>query len=175
MRSHVKMVKGAERKGGDYAITMNYQDETNWCPSTDCREDDFLCPMPENKSFTQSQGDYRSAHLTLENFAGEDLNHARFNCADLSCANFCKANLFHADFSNADLCQADFSYADLRGAKLNGADLSFADLRYCDLRGAELSEVRFVEVDVKGARFDRKTVMPITRDEAESRGMIYCF
>lgn len=174
MRSHVKLVKSEKHAKGDYAVSMEFLDETNWVPASTCLDEDTTCEIPD-KTAGECQGDYCSVHLPLSDFAGKDLVNARFAGSDLSCSNFRRAKLASADFSNADLCQASMINADLKGANFEGADLSFADLRFTDLRGANLHNVRFVDVDIKGARFDRKTNLPISRDEAESRGMIYCF
>ncbi len=174
MRSHIKTVKTSVlAHKGDYAISMEFLDETNWCPSGACNDDDVTCKLP-NKSASECQGDYCSVHLQLSDFAEKDLSSARFTGSDLSCANFKKAKLQNADFSNAELCQACLVNADLRGANFADADLSFADLRFSDLRGANLRAVRFSDVDLKGAKFDRHTELPISRDDAELRGMIYC-
>lgn len=174
MRSLVKSVKSDIHAKGDYAISMEFLDDVSWSPAVTCLDGDLSCEMP-NKSVSECHGDFCSVHLPLSDFSGQDLCNSRFAGSDLSCANFRKAKLASADFSNSDLCQASLVNADLRDVNFEGADLSFADLRYSDLRGANLHDVRFAEVDVKGARFDRKTVLPISRDEAESRGMIYCF
>jgi hypothetical protein len=174
MKSQVKNVKANCRVAGDYAISMEFLDETNWVPSVDCFDDDVTCQVP-SKSMSECKGDFRSVHLPLSDFSGQDLSKARFAGSDLSWANFKKAKLANADFSNTDLCQTSLTNADLRGANFEGADLSFADLRFTDLRGANLSDVRFIDVDLKGARFDRTTKLPISRDDAEARGMIYCF
>ncbi len=175
MRSHVKMVKSnGQAHKGDYAVSMEFLDETNWCPNGNCSDDQVACELP-NKSAKECKGDYCSAHLPLSDFSGMDLTNAQFIGSDLSCANFKKSNLRNVDFTNAELCQTSLVNADLRGANFTAADLSFADFRSSDLRGANLHDVRFVEIDLKGAKFDRHTKLPISRDDAELRGMIYCF
>lgn len=175
MRSHVKVVKsqGLAHKG-DYAVSMEFLDETNWCPTLICSDDDVTCEIPY-KSASECHGDYCAVHLPLSDFADKDLANARFSGSDLSCANFRNARLQNADFTNTDLCQATLVSADLREANFSEADLSFADLSYSDLRGANLSGTRYVDINLKGAKFDRHTQLPISRDEAELRGMKYCF
>ncbi len=175
MRSHVKLVKsdGLTHKG-DYAVSMEFIDETKWVPNAACSDDEVACELP-NKSASECHGDYCSEHLPLSDFSERDLTNARFSGSDLSCANFRKAKLHSADFTGAELCQASLANADLREANFSEADLSFADLRFSDLRGANLRGVRFTDVEVRGAKFDRHTELPISRDDAELRGMIYCF
>lgn len=174
MRSHIKRVKSSSAQTGDYAVSLEFVDETKWCPTMSCNDDETACELPDGVA-VECHGDYCSVHLPLGDFSEQDLSNARFNGSDLSCANFQNAKLQNADFSNTELCQASFVNADLRSAIFLAADLSFADFSNCDLRAANLKEVKLRDVQFKGARFDRATELPISRDDAELRGMIYCY
>src|SRR5687768_13249568 len=114
MRSHVKMVRTDSRTGGDFAIALSLLDETNWCPSMECQEDDFFCPLPTEIHAGECAGDYCSANLPLSDFSGQELANSRFAGSELSCSDFRRAKLHSADFSCSDLCQANLTYADLR-------------------------------------------------------------
>ena len=65
---------------------------------------------------------------------------------------------------------------DLRGLYLYGAQLKNVDLRGADLRGAvfskKLNGAELSRVNLSGAKFDEKTVLPFEETEALRRGMV---
>jgi len=81
-----------------------------------------------------------------------------------------------ADLDTTQLGHADLTGADLRGAKMVGAYLYKANLAGADLRGAvfskKLNGAELTRVNLTGAKFDEKTVLPFAEAEALRRGMV---
>ncbi len=131
-----------------------------------------------------------------KSLVGKDYDYHVFDRADLRLAKLTRARLRAASFIEADLRgavlteargrAADFSRGKLSGIKALRADLSecrftdanlvaanfyAASLRGADLRGADLTDAVLVSSDLRGARFDARTRLPIPRDAALQRGM----
>ncbi|MEH0556792.1 pentapeptide repeat-containing protein [Streptomyces sp. B21-101] len=113
----------------------------------------------------------RSAALTAEDFAGQDLISVLLAPLRFTRCSFAGADLRHADLSRCSLKFCDLGHADLRGASLRGArlagcDLSHADLRDADLTGAVLGSVNTGVpphglTDLTAARFERAVLRDV--------------
>ena len=68
--------------------------------------------------------------------------------------------------------KAAFINCDLRGANFWGSNLLEADFAGSDLRGANFSSAVLIFATFQGAKFDKKTRFPFSREEALARGMI---
>jgi len=91
----------------------------------------------------------RKANISYANLRFADLRYANLQGSDLSFANLRKANLSFADLSYANLQKADLQKANLREANLREADLREADLNWTIIAGT----------DLRGAKYDYKTLM----------------
>lgn len=117
--------------------------------------------------------DWSGVILEMADLSGSNLSKGRFRGADLTFADLHSANLQDCDMSYAELCKTDFTGCDLRGALLNGCDLHGASLVEADLRGASLAGVlNYDRANFQGSRFDHKTLLPFSWEEAKERGMI---
>jgi hypothetical protein len=91
------------------------------------------------------------------------------------------------NFRGANFDGARFLYlntmigADLTGARLRGIEGAMIELTRANLSGADLSGARLRSCPVPathggaclaGARFDTRTILPFSRDEALARGMV---
>jgi uncharacterized protein YjbI with pentapeptide repeats len=104
--------------------------------------------------------DYRGVTLTYlrasdGNFRGANLDGAKLLYLTL---------MPGADFTGASLRGVVGDSLDLRGANFSGADLSGAHFTPC--RGVPRG------VCLEGARFDARTILPFSREEALARGMV---
>jgi len=89
------------------------------------------------------------------NFRGANLDGAQFLYLN---------NLTRADLTGARMRGIEGDMIDLTRANLSGADLSGARLRLCPAPGVG-------GACLAGARFDPRTILPFSRDEALARGM----
>src|SRR5262249_7958119 len=88
------------------------------------------------------------------NFRGANFDRAQFRYLN---------SMKRADLTGAKLTNILADMLDLAGANLSAADLSGAQMKPCDEVG--------VGACLKGARFDAKTILPFSREEALARGM----
>lgn len=139
-----------------------------------------------------SRANLERAALGSPDFRGASLNEARFDFASFAGAIFEKASMKRASFSGAVLTPVDFSGADLegavfnaaqligtfRGARLVGASFAGAVLSGVDLSGADLSGAVLTfasasgNLNLQGAKYDDKTVLPFAPELAEKAGMV---
>ena len=68
--------------------------------------------------------------------------------------------------------KARFIECDLRKADFFGSNLQEASFKDSNLRGANLQQTHILFTDFKGARFDDKTKLPFSEEEALRRGMV---
>ena len=73
----------------------------------------------------------------------------------------------------ANLKEANLSRSNLSGANLPRADLTGADLSGANLSGANLIMSRLTDTKLQGTIFNERTILPVSRKEAEKRGMIF--
>ena len=104
--------------------------------------------------------DYRGRLLMYFQLEGANVRGANFDGAQFRYLN----SLGGSDLTGANLRNVVADVVNLREANLSGADLSGARLRPCPGpdRGA----------CVQGARFDARTILPFSREEALARGMV---
>ncbi len=79
--------------------------------------------------------------------------------------NFIETNLMNSDFTGAKLKTTNFIMANCTEAIFIGADLTASgftdsDFTRANLKGANLAETYLTEVDLKGAKYDLKTIFP---------------
>jgi uncharacterized protein YjbI with pentapeptide repeats len=86
--------------------------------------------------------------------------YANFEGALLANARLTRALLAGASFKNAFFGETDLSYSILEGADLTGAYLAKTSLVEADLRGAQFDGSKSVELSLRGAIVNRKTVLP---------------
>lgn len=162
--------------GRRYMIAVD-ADETEWsAPLQNLRRREDSLFWQETFAPCLDGADLRSRdfcdeRFVLGSFVRCDARGARFVGADLTFSDFKHADLRGVDFTCACLCLADLSRSDLRGANLSGADLLKADLRLADLREARLSGAYLRDACLEGARFNARTELPISLEEALLRGM----
>ena len=101
------------------------------------------------------------ANLFYANLKGANLKSAFLSSANLVGTNLQHANLASVGFFYADLQHADLQHANLQHANLDGTNLQYANLQHANLEGTILGEHRGVQN------------LPITKEEAISRGAIY--
>ena len=120
----------------------------------------------------------------------EGLNQPSKNERDSECADY-KGKLVmylrgdDGNFRGANFDGAQFRYlnsverADLTGAKLTNILGDMLDLGNANLSGADLANARLkpcqenrVGACLTGARFDARTILPFSREEAVARGMV---
>lgn len=120
-----------------------------------------------------SRADIANSEAIEAQLSSADLTGALLNGGVFTKANLSKANLFSADLEGINLIEANLQGANLRNAKLINANLESADLQDSDLRGADLSGATLELTKLKGAKFNDKTLIGISREEALSLGMIH--
>ena len=142
---------------------------------------DFICA---DKSGIEGYNEITVSELKANSRTGEcaDLVAAKLSNTDLSGANLNGANLIVANLSGANLSGAHLSGANLKVANLSGANLSDVHLYRANLSGADLSMVDlsgicmdtaiFEKTNLKGAKYNDKTILPFGDAEAKRRGMI---
>lgn len=96
--------------------------------------------------------------LVRENFENSDLPNANFANAHLQDVNFKHTNLWHANFKNTEIKNVDFTDSDLEKV---------------DFRNAKLENVTLKGADLRGAVYNRNTVLPFDRKIAREKGMVY--
>ena len=74
--------------------------------------------------------------------------------------------------SNGLFQGANLQGANFHSAWLRNVDFTGADLRRADFRGAALDEALMNGAELEGARYDWRSRLPFTRDEAHARGMV---
>jgi uncharacterized protein YjbI with pentapeptide repeats len=109
----------------------------------------------------------RGAHFAARNLAGSDL---RYTC-------LAGADLRHTDLRDAQLCVTDLTHADLTAAILLRAQLREADLRRAilvraNLCGADLRDSHLDGTSVHGARYDIRTLWPVSFDPARNGAIL---
>ncbi|MEZ4749392.1 MAG: pentapeptide repeat-containing protein [Bdellovibrionota bacterium] len=114
--------------------------------------------------------------------AGVSLVDADLCAWDLSGAKLSRTQLDFVDLQGALLAGADLTLCSLKGAKLNrarcasvlldGANLSGAELCGADLSGVYARKCLFTGADLRGALYDKHSLLPFDGIEAERLGMI---
>jgi len=89
------------------------------------------------------------------NFSGAELRWAKLSGVKGERANFSRANLYGAELYWANLSGADFS-----GANLKLTNFSRAKLYRANLSGADLYMANLSDADLRGAKFDKETILP---------------
>ena len=144
----------------------------------------------ENQRFVGSV--FNSTYFYVTQFKGGDLSHSSFRRAivlqtiisDLVARNLDirGAHFKGVDFSKSDLenmlatgtrfIKINFQEANLTNANLWGTELLEINFKGSDLRGANLSRSFVLFSDFKGAKFNNKTQLPFSEEEALKRGMV---
>lgn len=106
-------------------------------------------------------------------FQGIRAMRLRANAITIEKSSFVKANLTDARMVAVRAYRADFSYSNLSGANLSRSDLRFANFTQADLSEANLEGTLLDEAVFLGARFNQKTRLPFSRDQALQRGMTW--
>lgn len=86
--------------------------------------------------------------------------------------NFSRTDLFKTNLSRTDLEGANLSYAYMRKTSLANANLRKANLKGANLREADLTGAQVEGAEFKFAIFNSQTLLPFSREEAFSRGMV---
>ena len=117
--------------------------------------------QPSQKAPRESEcADYRGVTLTYLRADGGNFRGAHFDGGQL----LYLTHMARADFTGASLRGVGGDSLDLRGANFSGADLSGAHFTSCrENHGG---------VCLAGARFDARTILPFSREEALARGMV---
>lgn len=112
----------------------------------------------------------RSAMLQLLSLRGANLSGASLSKAYLFNIRLAEANLQYADLVGATLFFVDLRLANLHGAKFMGKDpeaITFADLERRPPVAAKL-----IEVDLRGARYNRQTKWPKGFDPVDAGAIL---
>ncbi len=107
------------------------------------------------------------ANLDQSNLVSSDLRNASLKQITANAAKLRNANL-----RSAQLQKSTIKAADLRGAQLDSADLSNVDLSGSDVRRAAFTGTVLTGVNFQQVKFDKRTVLPFTKEEAEKLGMV---
>ncbi len=136
---------------------------------------------------------FREAEMSRANFAGATIARSDFFETKMRGATFTNAKIDGAEFVGAELSSANFTGSTMTGSvnfnncmlvstnfsgvKMGYASLQLTDMSGADFRGADLSGVQgldpFFNPKVRGAKFDARTKLPITKEEAIAMGMSY--
>ncbi len=115
---------------------------------------------------------------TASPLQGYDFQNVNFSGAYLKNLSASGIDFFRATFENCGVRMSNFRGAVLYEASLakstfNGSDFSGADLRSADLRGALLLDCVFDEARLDGAIADARSKLPMSREDAISRGVVF--
>lgn len=105
-------------------------------------------------------------------YSGALLEHGLIAGVMLDSSRLRGAKFNGSDLFNLVVLDSDLSGADFRGSRVAGLTAWGSDFRGADFRGADISGARFFLSRLAGARFDEKTKLPFSRDEALRRGMV---
>ena len=113
-------------------------------------------PMEELRHLPEPPSGWIGARLHGINLVDANLQHTRFDNADLTDANLHAANMENAVFNQAFLCRANMrnsrlSHAQIVQANLVGADLTNARLNNAHLQGASLTDANFTGANLTEA------------------------
>jgi hypothetical protein len=126
--------------------------------------------------------DFSNTNLNGANLSEVNLIDANLKEANLEYTNLFGASLMRADLSRTNLHYAVLKYANLEKAKLQHSNLEYAYLdraylQYADLSNASLkyasiecADIRYA--DINGTIFLENFRLPISKEEARSRGAI---
>ncbi|MGB8034606.1 MAG: pentapeptide repeat-containing protein, partial [Nitrososphaeraceae archaeon] len=117
------------------------------------------------------------ANLTRANLTGANLTRANLREANLTGANLTRANLTGAnmvkvEIVEANLRKANLTRANLREANLRGAILYESMLEEANLEGSYITGADLTGADLTGASLELIRNLPISVEEAKSRGAI---
>ena len=126
------------------------------------------------EGFNQPPSDLPKVRRDSEciDFSGRVLMYVLVEGGNFRGANFDKVQfrylntMMDADLTGARMRGVEGDQIELTGANLSGADLSAACLRPCGLPAIPTGAC------LAGARFDARTILPFSRDEALARGMV---
>lgn len=147
----------------DAADRFRYNKELGKCVNAR-GEAGFNHPLPGRSRVSRESEcvDFSGRILVYVSAEGGNFRGANFEGARFLYLN----NMIGADLTGARLRGIEGDMIELTGANLSGADLSGALLRPCPppaINGGAC---------LAGARFDLRTVLPFSRDEALARGMV---
>lgn len=114
-----------------------------------------------------------SAQLQNINVTNGNFQSANFAKADLSGATFTKSVFNSATWIGANLTKVSLVEAKLMSAKMDGVNFTDANLTSADLRGTSFSQAVFKNTKLSKAIYNKKTILPITDQEALNLGMIF--
>jgi uncharacterized protein YjbI with pentapeptide repeats len=116
--------------------------------------------------------DFHAATLSHANLSFAIMRKTSFRYAGMSGAEIIGAKLIRADLVSTNLQGVNLSNSTLLATNLDSADLTGADLRGTDFGGNDYFEPSNLEhAWLKGAKFDARTKLPFSREEAIKRGM----
>jgi hypothetical protein len=110
--------------------------------------------------------DLHGAKLAGADLHGANLSNTRLAGADLRGADLSNARLYRTHLDGADLRGANLRTATLTAADLAGADFRCADLRRSTwyarvFRQGDLRQIRLAGADLRGARLNGWTLLPV--------------
>jgi len=125
-----------------------------------------------------SKSDVRNISLRRALLLQNSWDQVNFSGADLRGALIKKQVFRKSEFTQAlalgaRLQKVSWEDCDLSGLQLWGAQLIEVSFRGSDLSGANLHNTYLLFVDFKDAKFDSKTRLPFSHEEALKRGMIH--
>ncbi|OQW52125.1 MAG: hypothetical protein A4S09_08935 [Proteobacteria bacterium SG_bin7] len=112
--------------------------------------------------------DFSKTNLKQADFTAAKLSNANFTEAQGEQGTFKDATLTNANFTKANFSKSIFKKAELQNVQAAGADLTKSDLRF-----SNLSNIKIEESKIQAAVFNRKTILPISREKAEELGMVF--
>jgi len=142
-------------RAGEAEGRFRYDAKLGKC--VDERGEEGLNPPARNHENNEC-ADYRGKLVMYLRGDGGNFRGANFDGAQFRYLNSMK----RADLTGAKLTNILADMLDLAGTNLSAADLSGARLKKCEDPGGAC---------LAGARFDAKTILPFSREEALARGM----
>jgi uncharacterized protein YjbI with pentapeptide repeats len=132
--------------------------------------------------------DFHNRNLSNANLQGADLSEvnlrdANLTNADLQYANLYGTSLIGANISRANLSHSALKHANLQEANMENSNLNYAYLDRVDLRNANLTNasLKYISIvcadlrnaDINGANFYEAFGLPISTEDAKSRGAVF--
>ena len=130
----------------------------------------------QNSDFTEV--DFSNSRLSELTLGRVQITNGLFNNAHLTGFTLIHSLLKKCQFIKANLSgskcrQSNFIGSDFRNAILDRSVFEFCNFENAQFQGASLRDVVFVSANLNGAKYDRQTILPFSKELAQSKGMIF--
>jgi hypothetical protein len=145
----------------------------------------FTSSEIQNVNFSESKLEgvsFQSAKITDSIFKKSMNTNTNFSKAAIITSDFSAAEFIHVKFQNANLqgavftaikaIDANFANTKMKKSRMDRSEILNSDFSDADLREANFSESIIKDTILKGARYNKKTILPFNKDTADNLGMI---